>query len=79
MAKSSKTGAETATKPAPKSPGPEVNAKCRRGSDPMTAGSSCPSMRAYRTSSDGSAVVTLRCVKCSHVWSTPVGGSFNLL
>ena len=56
----------------------EVLTKCKRGSDKATNGQECPSKTAYKISQDGSHVVILRCVKCSHQWSIPVGGSFSL-
>lgn len=61
----------------PPPPGPEVNAKCRRGNEPVTAGSSCNNLRAYKLSPDGATHVTLRCTRCNFTWTTAVGGTFQ--
>lgn len=57
---------------------PVVLVKCRRGQDITTHGQECPSMQAYNMSSSGDTIVRLKCVKCGHMWSTPVGGQLNL-
>jgi hypothetical protein len=53
---------------------PEVFAKCRRGSDRLTQGDSCSSMRALNMSEPGAHVVTMQCVKCKFTWNVGVGG-----
>ncbi len=62
----------------PKANPSPVFAKCKRGSDAATKGQMCPSTNAYVLSPARSTTVTFRCVRCSHVWSVPLGGSFNL-
>lgn len=57
---------------------PIVQIKCRRGQDLVTSGQECQSMQAYNMSVPGGTVVQFKCVKCGHVWNTPVGGQFNL-
>ena len=37
----------------------------------------CGSMRAYQMPSRANGVVTYKCVKCKHVWSVSIGGSFH--
>ena len=36
----------------------------------------CDSKMAYQMESHGPGVVTYKCIKCGHVWSTSVGGQF---
>lgn len=43
-----------------------------------TGGQECSSMQALNMSEPGSSVVRFKCIKCGHVWSTPVGGQLNL-
>lgn len=55
-----------------------VFAKCKRGSDAVTRGQFCPSTDAYLLSPERAPTALFRCVRCSHTWSVPLGGSFNL-
>lgn len=54
-----------------------VFAKCRRGSDVITAGQSCDSKQANVNSIPGSGTVSFTCVKCKYRWSVQTGGAFN--
>lgn len=55
-----------------------VHAACKRGRDVTTRGQSCDSLSAVKLSKKGVGYLTLQCTKCSHIWTIPVGGSFNL-
>ncbi|OPZ35747.1 MAG: hypothetical protein BWY99_02178 [Synergistetes bacterium ADurb.BinA166] len=56
---------------------PFVFAKCKRGSDAITAGQACDSTSAYCLSEPGSRVVSFQCKKCRHLWTVPLGGAAN--
>jgi len=56
---------------------PVVNAKCKRGSDRMSEGQSCPSLTAENMTRQGASVVQFRCTKCKYAWAVPMGGSFQ--
>jgi len=55
-----------------------VNAKCRRGSDKVTSGQSCNSMRVINLSPPGSSTVQFKCDKCGYCWTVNLGGTFTL-
>lgn len=56
---------------------PHVFAKCKRGNDPLTMGTHCPSTMAEKLSPDASQSVSFRCLQCKYVWTVAIGGSFT--
>lgn len=55
----------------------EVLMKCRRGSDVITRGQSCNSMKALKLGSDTvSKAPKFKCCKCGFEWVVVIGGSF---
>jgi len=62
-------------------PDPEkkiVFAKCKRGTDRMTQGQECDSLKAEQLSDPGSANVRFKCIKCNYLWIIPIGGSIEI-
>lgn len=57
---------------------PIVFVRCTKGSDPATKGQVCNGRQAYKLSPDGHNSPMYKCVKCSHVFSVGLGGSFNV-
>lgn len=56
---------------------PVVFARCTRGSDRQTAGTSCTGSRAEKLSPDGHPAPMFKCVTCGHTWVIPLGGGFS--
>jgi transposase-like protein len=51
--------------------------KCRRGSDPATSGTSCPSLEADILPNQNPHSVSFKCKKCGYIWAVTTGGVVN--
>ncbi len=57
---------------------PVVFMRCTRGSDQRTQGQKCDGKQAYKMSPDGHRNPMYKCVKCTHLFTVSLGGSFNV-
>ena len=65
---------------------PEVLTPCRRSfsnqlnsqSSLEQPGQKCDGKKAYRLTPIGSSNVMMKCAKCGHTWTTPIGGTVNI-